>query len=68
MMALVIQIILGVLQLAPLGVETVIGIKALLAKDPAVPEDLKAILTQTVSADDATLTAVQLFRMTHPPV
>lgn len=68
MIALAIQLLLGILQLMPLALETVTGIKALLAKDPAVPEELKSILTQTVSVNDAAITSIQLFRLTHPPV
>lgn len=66
MIALVIQIITAALQLAPLGLETVNGIKAVLAKDPAVPDGLKEILTQTVTTDDATEAMIQLWRMTNP--
>ena len=66
MIALVIQILTAALQLTPLAVETVTGIKALLSKDPAVPEELKSILTQTITTDDATSAMIQLWRVANP--
>ena len=41
---LILQIISAALQLAPLGLETTLRVKALLAQDPAIAENLTAIL------------------------
>ena len=63
---LVISIITAALQLAPLGISTVESIKKLLASDPSVPEDLKQILLDTASDNQATLAAVQAWIAAHP--
>lgn len=63
---LIIQALTAILQLAPLGIETVAGIKKLLANDPAVPPDLKAILQGTLDDNAATLARVQAWIASHP--
>lgn len=64
--ALIIQIITAALQLAPLGISTIEGIKTLLARDPSTPPDLAAILLQTAADNAATLAAVQAWLAAHP--
>jgi hypothetical protein len=66
MIALVISIVTAALQLAPLGIQTVAGIKALLSQDPAVPPDLQRILADTATDNAATLAAVQVWLAAHP--
>jgi hypothetical protein len=64
--AAVLQILTAALQLAPLAVETIAGIKALLAADPAVPEELSKILAGTADDNAATLALIQSWRNAHP--
>lgn len=64
--ALILQIIQAALQLAPFAVETIAGIKALLASDPTVPDGLKAILAQTVATDQETLSMIQAWVLANP--
>jgi hypothetical protein len=59
---LILQIISAALQLAPLGLATIQGVKELLAKDPTVAEGMQAILDGTIAADDATIALVQELR------
>lgn len=57
--AAVLQIITAAMQLTPLAVSTISGIKNLLAHDPNIPPDLGAILQDTADDNAATLGAVQ---------
>jgi hypothetical protein len=59
---LVLQIITAALQLAPLGLETTLRIKALLAEDPAIAENLAAILAGAIETDAATLAMIREYR------
>jgi hypothetical protein len=59
---LILQIITAALQLAPLGLETTLRIKALLAQDPAIAENLAAILAGAIATDAATLTMIHEYR------
>lgn len=64
--SLVIAIITAALQLAPLALSTIAGIKELLSRDPSVPEQLKTILADTEADNAATLAAVQAWLAAHP--
>jgi len=66
--ALILQIITAALQLAPLGISTIQGIKELLAQDPAVPAELQALLLSTATDNAATLASVQAWLVAHPEV
>jgi hypothetical protein len=59
---LILQIISAALQLAPLGLETTLRIKALLAQDPAIAENLAAILAGAIETDAATLAMIREYR------
>jgi hypothetical protein len=59
---LILQIITAALQLAPLGLETTLRIKALLAQDPAIAENLAAILAGAIATDAATLAMIREYR------
>ena len=65
--ATVVSIVTSALQLAPLALVTVQGIRDLLSKDPSVPEQLRAILAQTDTDNAATLQAVQQWLADNPP-
>jgi hypothetical protein len=56
---LILQIISAAMQLAPLGLDTMLRIKALLAKDPAVAENLAAILAGAIETDEQTLAMIR---------
>jgi hypothetical protein len=60
---LILQIINGALQLAPLAIETIAGVKELLAKDPTVAAGMQAILDGTIAADDAQLEMARQWRV-----
>jgi hypothetical protein len=59
---LILQIITAALQLAPLGLETTLRIKALLAEDPAIAANLAAILAGAIETDAATLAMIGEYR------
>ncbi len=59
---LILQIISAALQLVPLGMETSARIKALLAQDPAIAENLAAILAGAIETDAATLAMIREYR------
>jgi hypothetical protein len=59
---LILQIITAALQLAPLGLETTLRIKALLAQDPAIAGNLAAILAGAIETDAATLAMIREYR------
>jgi hypothetical protein len=59
---LVLQIITAALQLAPVGLETALRVKAMLAQDPTIAEGMAAILAGTIETDTATLKMIQEFR------
>jgi hypothetical protein len=60
--SLALQIISAALQLTPLGLETVLRIKALLAQDPTIAENMAAILEGAVETDAATLAMIRDYR------
>jgi len=64
--AVLIQLLTTILNLAPLALQTVQGIKELLAKDPNTPADLAAILLSTQEDNQATLAAVQAWLNANP--
>jgi hypothetical protein len=59
---LILQIISSALQLVPLGVETTARVKALLAQDAAIAENLAAILAGAIETDAATLAMIREYR------
>jgi hypothetical protein len=59
---LILQIISSALQLVPLGVETTARVKALLAQDAAIAENLAAILAGAMETDAATLAMIREYR------
>lgn len=59
---LILQIISAALQLVPLGLQTTARVKALLAQDPAVAENLAAILAGAIETDAATLAMIREYR------
>ena len=59
---LILQIINAALQLAPLGLETTLRVKALLAQDPAIAENLASILAGAIETDTATLVVIREYR------
>ena len=59
---LILQIISSALQLAPLGLATTFRIKTLLARDPAIAENLAAILAGAIETDAATLAMIREYR------
>jgi hypothetical protein len=59
---LILQIISSALQLTPLGIETTLRVKKLLAQDPAIAENLAAILAGAVETDAATLAMIREYR------
>ena len=59
---LILQIISAALQLVPLGMETTARVKALLAQDPAIAENLAAILAGAIETDAATLAMIREYR------
>jgi hypothetical protein len=59
---LILQIISSALQLVPLGMETTARIKALLAQDAAIAENLAAILAGAIETDAATLAMIREYR------
>jgi hypothetical protein len=59
---LILQIISSALQLTPLGIETTLRIKKLLAQDPAIAENLAAILAGAIATDAATLAMIREYR------
>ena len=62
----ILQAILALLQLLPLGVQTVQGIRNLLAKDPAVPADLASILADTDVDNAAAIASASVWLAAHP--
>jgi hypothetical protein len=64
---LILSIINAALQLAPLGLATIAGVKELLAKDPTVAEGLQSILDGTIAADDATIEMARQWKASLPP-
>lgn len=64
--ALVIQIITAALQLTPLAITTVAGVKQLLAADPSIPAELAKILNDTASDNAASLAAIQEWMKENP--
>lgn len=63
---LILQIISAALQLAPLGLETTLRVKALLAQDPAIAENLAAILAGAIETDAATLAMIREWKLANP--
>jgi hypothetical protein len=65
---LILQIISAAMQLAPLGLDTTLRIKALLAKDPAVAENLAAIVAGAIETDAQTLALIRDYQAAaaHP--
>jgi hypothetical protein len=59
---LILQIISSALQLVPLGMETTARVKALLAQDAAIAENLAAILAGAIETDAATLAMIREYR------
>ena len=59
---LILQIINAALQLVPLGLETTMRVKALLAQDPAIAENLASILAGAIETDAATLAMIREYR------
>ena len=59
---LILQIISSALQLTPLGLETTLRVKKLLAQDPAIAENLAAILAGALETDAATLAMIREYR------
>ena len=59
---LILQIISAALQLVPLGMEATARVKALLAQDPAIAENLAAILAGAIETDAATLAMIREYR------
>lgn len=59
---LILQIISSALQLVPLGVDTTGRVKALLAQDAAIAENLAAILAGAIETDAATLAMIREYR------
>ena len=59
---LILQIISAALQLVPLGMETTARVKALLAQDAAIAENLAAILAGAIETDAATLAMIREYR------
>ena len=64
---LILQIITAALQLAPLGLETTMRVKTLLAQDPAIAENLAAILAGAIETDAATLAMIREWKLVNPP-
>ncbi len=64
---LILQIISSALQLAPLSLETTFRIKTLLAQDPAIAENLAAILASAIETDAATLAMIREWKLVNPP-
>ena len=64
---LILQIISADLQLVPLGMETAARIKALLAQDAAIAENLAAILAGAIETDAATLAMIREWKLVNPP-
>lgn len=65
-LAILINIITSALQLAPLAISTVNGIRDLLSKDPHVPVELAAILASTETDNAAALAGIQRWMLEHP--
>jgi len=59
---LILQIVSSALQLVPLGMETTARIKALLAQDATIAENLAAILAGAIETDAATLAMIREYR------
>jgi hypothetical protein len=59
---LILQIVSAALQLVPLGMQTTARVKALLAQDPAISENLAAILAGAIETDAATLAMIREYR------
>lgn len=59
---LILQIISAALQLVPLGMQTTARVKTLLAQDPAIAENLAAILAGAIETDTATLAMIREYR------
>ena len=62
----VLQIINGVFQLVPFGAQTILGIKHLLAQDPAMAEGMQALLDQTLASNAATIAEIRQWRDETP--
>jgi hypothetical protein len=60
--SLALQIISAALQLTPLGIETTLRIKGLLAQDPTIAEGMAAILAGAIATDAATLAMIREYR------
>ncbi len=66
MIATILTALTAILQLSPLAIGTVTGIKHLLSQDPAVPPDLQKILADTASDNAATLASVNAWLAANP--
>lgn len=64
----VVSIVTTALQLAPLALTTIQGIRQLLSSDPSVPQQLAAILADTAADNTVTLQAIQQWIADNPGV
>lgn len=62
----IIQIILAAMQLAPFAMQTIRDMRAVIARDPSIPEELKALLLSTEQDDATAITNAQKWLHDHP--
>lgn len=64
----IIQIILAAMQMAPFAIKTIRDMREIIARDPAVPEELKALLLSTEVDNQMVITSAQKWLNEHPEV